>query len=360
MKIESRTPVRIDLAGGTLDIWPLYLFVRDALTINLGIDLFAQATLEELKPKERAEKGLITLESLDQSTQWSLHWDELASAQAPPSLDLHLRLFRHYSTKAKTGARNKHVKLTTRALSPAGAGLGGSSSLCIAIVGALSRWSGTKKESLIDIVRDIESQVLGVPAGLQDYYGAVYGGLQRIYWRVGSHLQEYYPKPTLLEIERRLLVFYSGRSRNSGINNWNVFKDLIDEGRDAKAAPRKGYKAKFETIAQATQELHLALQSKNWGAVGAAIAREWAARKTLAPGISTPEMEKAFGMGMAEGASAFKVCGAGGGGCFFFYIESGAPDAKARIIQKVTALPGVKHLPIHAVPRGLRVKTSNA
>ncbi len=366
-KIESKAPTRIDLSGGTLDIWPLYLFLKHPLTLNLGIDLFAETRIEEFEASSQTSdhSGRIWLQSEDQGHEMKLTWDELEDATAPPQLILHLKLLRHFTEKrVNAGLHDPRVSLslTTRARSPAGAGLGGSSALSVAMVGALASWARSGSDETaktldilsegtqhIDIVRDIETTVIQVPAGLQDYYGAMFGGLQALRWNPGAHERQWLPGGILAALEHRLLLFYSGQSRNSGINNWALYKAFIDREGDVRN--------QFQAIADATRFLEAALLDRDWDAAAKAIAREWEVRRGLAKGISTPEIDAAFEVARREGASAGKVCGAGGGGCFFVFVPSGDAELKARISKKVLAT-GVKALPFRAVTRGLEIKAS--
>jgi D-glycero-alpha-D-manno-heptose-7-phosphate kinase len=361
-KIISRAPTRIDLAGGTVDIWPLYLFLQDPITINLGIDLFAEAILEEKTPDQASGKDKcgITLRAEDQKTELKLPWKELHSAVVPPALELHIKLLRFFATERNF---ETEFSLSTRALSPAGAGLGGSSALSIAMIGALSAWAekNTGKRlglqgnmpadtvRLIDIVRDVETTVIKVPAGLQDYYGAMYGGLQTLRWLPGFHEREPMPEEILTGLEKRLVLFYSGQSRNSGINNWALFKNFIDRDQQVQS--------KFTRINDATHKLRHAFLKQNWKEAGAAIAEEWEVRRTLAPGITTPEIDQAFEIASRKfpGVSG-KICGAGGGGCFFLYFPEPLTAENRSWLTQELEKTGVRHLPFRAVPKGLDVR----
>jgi D-glycero-alpha-D-manno-heptose-7-phosphate kinase len=233
------------------------------------------------------------------------------------------------------------------------------------MIGALATWAkGDDSQPIepwhdgelyIEIVRDIETTVIQVPAGMQDYYGAMYGGLQSLRWGAGTHSREHLPNEVLTELEDRLLLFYSGQSRNSGINNWALFKGFID-GQD-------GVRSKFEKIATATTHLETALRARDWAAVGRAIAEEWDTRRTLAPGITTPEMDQAFKDAAKIAPISGKVCGAGGGGCFFVYIPTAdageRAEQKQQIIKALTA-GGLRSLPFRAVPHGLEVQVGRA
>ena len=368
-RIHSKAPTRIDLAGGTVDLWPLYLFLDQPLTINLGIDLFAESTLE-ITPRASQDDAVITLRSDDQGHELKLTWASLSTAVAPPQLELHLKLLKHFAHERLGHASRKEtafdLTLSTRARSPAGAGLGGSSTLCVSMSGVLASWArqGTQRETLdvlrdgeelLQVVRDIETTVIQVPAGVQDYYGAMFGGLQALRWGVGSHQRKWLPEGILADLEKHLLLFYSGQSRNSGINNWALFKGFIDNQNDVRA--------RFDKITRATHKLESALLSRNWAEAGQAIAEEWATRKTLAQGITTPEMEAAFQAAQAITPVSGKVCGAGGGGCFFVFLENALkPETEAlkSKIRDAFAQQGIRSLPFHAVPKGLEVSFSRA
>lgn len=345
-RIVSRAPTRIDLAGGTIDIWPIFLFLNRALTINAGINLFAEATLEKTTDRK------VHLRSEDQNIGMSFDWSEIDSISPHPALELHLRLLRYAAQKWNPpGLREHGLSLSTLAKSPAGAGLGGSSTLSVAIIGALAKGLRkeqevdplTEGESFIEIVRDVETKVIRVPAGLQDYYGAMFGGLQALRWRPGRHERNWLPEKLLAGLQKRLLLFYSGQSRNSGINNWVLFKGFIDQNADVRS--------KFERINEATLRLESALLSEDWEAIGRAIADEWSVRKTLASGISTPDIDRAFAEASKIAPVAGKICGAGGGGCFFVYLPD--PELKEKVREAVVAT-GARHLPFEFSSKGLQ------
>ena len=362
MIIDSRAPTRIDLSGGTLDLWPLHLFFERTMTINLGIDLWAQTHLEAVI----SGTPHAVLRAEDQKIEQKVSWEKILSPEPlalPPQLELHGKLLRFFARKRKTPPHGS-LLLQTQARSPAGAGLGGSSTLSVSLAGALSAWSRdgeapsptTDGEALIALVRDIETTVIRVPAGVQDYYGAMFGGLQALHWNPGSHNREWLPEATLKELEKRLVLFYSGQSRNSGINNWALFKQVIDGHEPTRVG--------FAGIAEATQRLHSALTQQDWSAVGSAISREWEFRRTLAQGITTQTIDQAFDEAQKFGAVGGKVCGAGGGGCFFLYLPEPADtprgaEQRQQIRMRLETL-GMKHLPFKAVARGLEVKVTRA
>lgn len=350
----SKAPTRVDLAGGTVDIWPIYLFLPGAITINLGIDLFAETTLE-VAEVPAGRKGAVRLLSKDQGVELTFGWDELATQKAPPQLELHLKLLRHFAHARTRSGGEIDLTLSTRAKSPAGAGLGGSSTLSVSMIGALGSWAEGAPidpqkvgEKFIEIVRDVETTVIQVPAGMQDYYGAMFGGLQCLKWLPGTNEREWLSPELLSGLESRLLLFYSGQSRNSGINNWALFKGFVDKDGEVRA--------KFEKIVAATRRLRAALEKRDWMEAGQAIAEEWKTRRTLAPGITTPEMDRAFAVAqkLFPGSSG-KVCGAGGGGCFFIYLPEPPEASKKAALESELSALGVRPLPFRAVPKGVEI-----
>jgi D-glycero-alpha-D-manno-heptose-7-phosphate kinase len=354
--IVSRAPTRIDLAGGTLDIWPIHLLLGEPATLNLGIDLVAETTLRLIETSDPSQQ--ILLNSKDQKSELYLSWKQLLHTSLPPSVELHGKLLRHFARAQPAVTEllersGKCLEMSTQAKSPAGAGLGGSSALSISLLGGLHRLffgeaplTSIVREELIAIARDIETTVIRVPAGLQDYYGAAFGGLQKLTWKAAHHHREALPSDTLRSLMGRILLFYSGQSRNSGINNWVLFKAFIDG--DSAVQER------FHGIAKATQTLHGALIKKDWQEAGRAIAQEWNIRRGFAPGISTPEIDQAFEKAFALGASAGKICGAGGGGCFFLWTDEENPQIHQRIVTTLQEL-GMRHLPFAPIENGLDV-----
>jgi D-glycero-alpha-D-manno-heptose-7-phosphate kinase len=300
MQILAKAPTRIDLSGGTLDIWPLYLFVGEARTINVAINLYATAKLESLPGKK------VSIVSKDQNA--SQDADDCAGLNHNGKLSLLTRLIHHF-------APTEGFRLETDCQAPAGAGLGGSSSLAIAVAGALNEFTAKKysAEDLIAVARDVEAQVLGIPTGEQDYYAATYGGFHSWHFKVQKVEREKYEIP-LEDLQERLLLVYSGQQRSSGMNNWQIIKNRIDG--DSNTVEM------LQMIKQETERVHRALQDQDWGEAYEGIHNEWIARKKLAPTITTPEIEEIIEFGITNGSRTGRVCGAGGGGCVVFVIDN--------------------------------------
>lgn len=334
MKITVQSPCRVDLAGGTLDIWPLYLFHDNAVTVNFAVDRYTSC---ELTPREDSK---IVLRSDDQKGEESFDsLDHLLAARKYklPLLAYIVRFFRPTSG----------FELSTNSEAPAGAGISGSSSLLITIASALNRWTGAayNLEKIREIAQNVEAQIIRVPTGCQDYYPAMYGGVSAIELTPAGILR----KPILVDLEdfnQRIVLAYTGKPRNSGINNWEVTKAHINGDRQVHK--------NFDRIAAIAHALRGALEASDWKQVARLIREEWSHRRKNAPGITTELIDRLIDGTKKAGARAAKVCGAGGGGCVFFLVEPGTKDAVSRVIESL----GAQVLPVSVAPRGVKVRTA--
>ena len=305
MRIETTAPTRIDLAGGTLDIWPLYLFHPGAQTVNAAISLRARATVET-----RADSRIVIRSEDTGATVEADDWRGLRDRRELRLLSLLVHFF-----------EVRGLNLTTSSESPAGAGIAGSSALNVAVCAALAQWNRThyEPEALLQIAMNVEAQAINVPTGLQDYRPALYGGIAALELEAdGVRRVALDVDPS--ELDRRVVLCYTGEPRNSGTNNWEIFKRHIDGDRHIFDC--------FEHIRDTAAAMRRALIESDWDGVGRAIAEEWKHRQQLAPGVSTPAIDALIARAMGAGATAAKVCGAGGGGCLVSY---GPPDRRAAI-----------------------------
>ncbi len=327
--IRSSAPTRIDLAGGTLDLWPLYLFFDCPPTLNAAINLYATV---ELRP--RRDKAIV-LESRDLGCQARFRGLQALPDKHP--LILLIKLIQFY--QPSTG-----LNLVTDCRAPAGSGIGGSSALNIALNGALNRFTGRRynREQMIEIAKNLETQVIDVPAGTQDYYAAMYGGVQYIHHPIVQTERGSLPL-NLKDLQRRFILCYTGKPHHSGINNWSVYKKAIDGNPKVRKS--------LARIAEVTRQMEKGLRQGRLARFDHWFHEEWKARKALAPGISTPQMDRMIRAAKSKGALAAKVCGAGGGGCVAFYVS---PDKKIPVQQALKSHGGTL-LDFKFVARGLIV-----
>lgn len=325
---EATAPTRIDLAGGTLDIWPLYLFHPGAVTLNVAIDRRALCRV-------RAGGQGVRIRSLDTGTQQqAARVADLLARDAPPLAAFLLQAL----------GIDQGIDLSTESRVPAGSGLGGSSALAVAIAAAAAEAIGRElpQDALWPLTRDAETRCLGVPAGIQDYLPAIHGGVLAIHLDAGRVRVE----PLALDFERlehHLLLVDAGLTRFSGQNNWEIFKARIDGDVRVRAA--------LDKVASVAVRMRAALLAGRYEDVGALVREEWAARKLLAPAITTPEIDLL--VAVAEGAGgAGKVCGAGGGGMVALWATRGG---RAKV-QAAVCAAGFSPMAFQVDRLGLRVE----
>ena len=336
MRITAKAPCRVDMAGGTLDIWPLYLFHHQAVTVNFAVDRYTTATIETRADAE------IHLRSTDLNREE--HFTSLAHLNATKKYKLPLLAWvvRHF-------APTIGFSLATDSEAPAGAGISGSSALIIAVSSVLTRLTGAghNLEKIREISQNIEAQIIRVPTGSQDYYPAMYGGVNALELSCAGITRHAIPVDPE-ELNRRFVLAYTGLPRNSGINNWEVMKAHID------GSPRV-YR-NFERIAAISNAMRNALQTANWSDAARLLREEWSFRRKNAPGISTPFIDHLIKTATRQGAEAAKVCGAGGGGCVFFLVS---PESKARVAASIVKEGGTV-LPASVALQGVKLNAKQA
>ncbi|MGA2329520.1 MAG: GHMP kinase [Bryobacteraceae bacterium] len=331
MKITAKAPCRVDLAGGTLDIWPLYLYHAHSVTVNFAVDRYACCVLET-----RGD-GKILLNSKDLGIEESFESLETLKAAPRYRLPLAAEVVRFFAPQ--TG-----FELRTDSEAPAGAGISGSSALIIAIASALNRLTGAgyKRGQLREISQNIEARIIRVPTGSQDYYPALYGGVSAVEMGVAGIVRKQI-QVDLEDFNQRIVLAYTGVPRNSGINNWEVIKAHIDGSRRVHR--------NFDVIAAIAQAMRGALERSDWTEVGRLLREEWAHRRKNAPGITTPLIDRLVAVTRKAGVTGAKVCGAGGGGCVFFLAARGARQKVSEAIER----EGATLVPVRVAPRGAKV-----
>lgn len=282
------------------------------MTVNFALSLRARVRIET-----RADQRII-LESRDRALSVESSVDRIDELANDPRLELLSKMVHFF--RPETG-----FHLVAHSEAPAGAGISGSSALAIALIGALNRLVGDRYEasSFIGLAANIETMVIKVPAGIQDYYPAYYGAVSCLHLRADEVKREQLPIITD-ELERRFVICYTGEPRMSGINNWEVFKRHIDGDREVFAI--------FERIRDAATAMRAAVLANDWKAVSEIMRAAYPNRKRLAPNITTPHMDRLVEKALANGAEAAKVCGAGGGGCIAFLCTEGRKEDVERAL----------------------------
>jgi D-glycero-alpha-D-manno-heptose-7-phosphate kinase len=333
MRYESLAPTRIDFAGGTLDIWPIYVLEEGSITINAAINRFARVCLR----KRNDRKIFITSKDFGKKIETSLD----SFSFLAKGFELPLRVIKYF--KPWFG-----FEMEIELQIPSGSGLGGSSSVAISIANLLNKLTrkNFSNSQLIHLISNIEAQVIKIPTGKQDYYPALYGGINAIYFSIdGVKCERLRPsKEFLKELNGRVILCYSGASRLSAITNWKILKRYIEgKGKTRKLIGR------IKTIAE---EMRDAFKSESLEIIGKLLDKEWENRKRLAIGITNKRTENIIKLAKSKGAIGAKVCGAGGGGCIIIF----AKERKKEIIEKALREKGIKLIDFEFVRRGAQIK----
>jgi D-glycero-alpha-D-manno-heptose-7-phosphate kinase len=327
MRVTTKAPCRVDLAGATLDIWPLYLFHEHSVTVNFAVDRYTSCIATT------RDDGAVSLCSRD------LRVEEKFASYTLPLLGYLVRFF-----APELALQEKGIHLESDSEAPAGAGISGSSALMIAVASALNKLTGSryKLDKLREIVQNVEAQVIRVPTGAQDYFPAMYGGVSAIELSPAGVTRSALPVQAS-ELNQRFVLAYTGAPRNSGINNWEVMKAYIDGD---QAVQRN-----FDRIASVSNRMRNALSNNDWQAAGSLMREDWSNRKKNIPGITTPLIDEMIAAAARVGSTGAKVCGAGGGGCVVFLVEPTAKEKTARALEAT----GAQVLDAKVAPKGVQV-----
>lgn len=311
--LSVSVPNRVDLAGGTLDIFPLYLLVPGSKTVNAAISV---ESVVEVRYLSRRRAARIV------STNYGISADARDTHGFP--VDGKLGLLSH---ALRFHEPLRGVEFLFRNEAPVGSGIGASSALLVATLLALDRLAGIRRpwEETARAAMEIEACHLGTLTGRQDYIAALRGGVLGIDFTPGRVVAERLvptaPFPKALTAHG--ILADTGKAHHSGATNWRMIRRAIE----GDAAVLR----KFGRIAAASKAAWAGVSAGDVGAVADAVSEEWAVRKTLAPGVTTPAVEKALSSRtlkkLLRGA---KLCGAGGGGMLFGILRdpSGRPSAE--------------------------------
>ncbi|HEV7669525.1 MAG TPA: hypothetical protein VGS22_13455 [Thermoanaerobaculia bacterium] len=296
--MHCRAWCRIDLAGGTLDIWPLGLAFPGARTVNVAIDVAVRLTLipsPDGRYRIRQGGGEIIASCADAliAGEESALFGVFAGALDLPPFELDLA-----------------------SDSPRGGGLGGSSAIGVAFLALAEEVFDlplSSAESRVHLARDLEARLMGLPTGIQDHYPALLGGALEILHRPGGERVRRLAVD-LDALSDHLLLVDTGASHFSAGQNWQVVRRFLEW--DVKVCSALG------EIAAVAEAMASALEANDFATAGGLLRREWQARSRLAEGISTPKIEELLDRSMALGGWGGKACGAGAGGCVALLVPS--------------------------------------
>jgi len=324
--VRAESPCRADLAGGTLDIWPLGMLHPGSLTVNAAIPVMVQLDVDLEGPPGEVWHAIGDAE-----------WSRLDESVATTDLSAAVA----FTIRPEGG-----VRVRVRSQANLGSGLGGSSAYAVALARGILTLLGVEMddERLVVLARDLEARVLTVPTGLQDHWAAIRGGVLAVHHEPGGErIERLSVDPEW--VGERLTIFDTGITHHSGMVNWQVIRRRLDGDPDTTAA--------LEGIAEAARVCREMMIAGDEQGVGSAVAAEWDSRKRLAPEVCPPELETIADASLAAGASAIKACGAGGGGSVLLWH---APEAREDIVSALgTTAPKGRIVSTEVAKIGCRV-----
>ena len=342
MKVCFKSPCRIDLAGGTQDLWPLYHFFDDAQIIHMAISINSYCQIEH---NPISKKFSLSVHSLDLGKKKSFSSIQALkkyahNRQNPLSW---LALVSHYFL-SQTETLSGHYILRTKSEIPPGSGLGGSSVMGVSLAKAWLKILSLKVPralALQSILRNLESVQLGKPAGEQDYIPALFGGLLCFKLTYEGKTVRPLNSDVAQYLAEHCCLIYTGKPHHSGLNNWDIYQKFLSKHKQVCASLQD-----INTIANKMISLAEKGNFKNFARL---LNAEWTARQKLSPTVNAKELQQAWKLARKHGATARKACGAGGGGCLLVCFNS--PQKKHAFQEQHTP----KHwqlYPIHPAKKG--------
>jgi len=318
MMVRSRAPVRICDIGG----WTDTHFAKRGAVLNIAVDLYAHCLLRQREqPRQKhtvygyrtyedmGHNG-VTLRALDLGTE--LEISDVQQIEYDGNLDL-LK-----AAVKRVGAANG-LDVTVWADAPPGCGVGTSAAVAVALIDALSLFTGGHMvpHEIAALAQQLESEELGLECGVQDQFAAAYGGIcfMEIEYPEVSLSQLDVGDETLRELEERLVLVYVGQSRLSDAVHRRVIEGYRSGERQVAQA--------LDMLRQTPYEMKDALLSGSLADVADAMNRNWEAQKLLHPSIANDVIERAFEVAISSGACGGKANGAGGGGSITFLAKPG-------------------------------------
>ncbi len=332
--VRAVVPNRVDIAGGTLDIFPLYLLVPGSMTVNAAIHVESVVSIHAIRGPAR-----LVSENFSRRL-------EAPNTHVFPSKGA----FGLVAAGLKSFPPRSGIELRFRNEAPVGSGIGASSALLVATMLAMGRLLGVRRgwREVAREAMEIEAAHLRNLTGCQDHIAALRGGIQGIRYLPGRTEPERIGPGS--QVGRKLAMHGfladTGTSHFSAELNWRMIRAAIGGNREALR--------RFRGIANAARDSWEALSAGEIDRVGSAIAREWEIRRTTARGISTKAVDHLFSSPeFRMRVSGAKLCGAGGGGMMFGLLRE--PGERERVESSLRRR-GISCYPfrISAGPRILR------
>lgn len=320
MIYRSKAPLRIGLAGGGTDVSP-YSDLYGGAILNATLSLYAHATIEPIEEKQ------IILHAIDQNEEECRECTDELPIQGKLMLlkGVYNRIQKDYGVPAK------NFRLSTFVDAPAGSGLGTSSTLVVAIVGAFVEMLRLPlgEYDIAHYAYEIERKDLGLAGGKQDQYAATFGGVNYMEFYDGDKVivnplrikQQY-----LFELENNLLLYYTSKSRESAKIIEQQASNVVNQKETSIDA--------MHQLKQQAQMMKEALLKGRLHEIGEILDFGFQQKRKMAAGISNELMDEIYETAKAAGATGGKISGAGGGGFMIFYCPGNSKYNVARSLER--------------------------
>lgn len=320
---RSKAPLRIGLAGGGTDVSP-YCDLYGGAVLNATISLYAHASIEPV------DDGTIIIEAVDRNETATLNLAEQLPIDG--HLDLAKGVYNHLVRQY--GPVPSGFKLTTSVDAPAGSGLGSSSTLVVAIVGAFTEWLKLPlgEYDIAHTAYVIEREDLGMAGGKQDQYSATFGGVNFMEFFADDRvIVNPLPvkKRVLAELSNNLVLYFTSTSRLSST--------IIEaQTRNVQNKNEQSIEAMHQLKKQA-EMMKEALLKGQVDEVGPILDFGFRYKKQMAADISNDKLDGIYETALKHGATGGKITGAGGGGFMMFYCPG---NTKYAVIEALKQFGG--------------------
>ena len=336
MIIRSKAPFRIGLAGGGTDVSP-YSDLYGGCVLNATISLYAQANIEPRTDNKIVFRIPQTNESYEFDSAPHLAID---GGKADLMKGIYNRIIKDYHQQPLS------FTLTCSLEVPFGSGLGTSSTLAIAIIGAYAEWLSLPlgEYDLAYLAYIVERIDLKQAGGKQDQYAAAFGGFNFMEFSADDKVivnPLRVRNEIINELSNNLLLYYTNSSRNSG-------DIIIEQQKNVQSQKSKSIEAMHQ-IKQQAFEIKEAILKNKLDDIGQILHAGWTYKRNMADGISTPLFEEIYSTAIGTGSTGGKISGAGGGGYVFFYCPNNTRFDVARALEKL----GGKVQPYSFTKKGL-------
>lgn len=365
--VWSRSPVRIDLAGGWTDTPPYCLYVGGNV-VNVAIELNGQPPLQVyIKPSKEYK---IILRSIDLGAMNVVStWDELrnfhtiGSPFSIPKAALALAGFlpefseeKHSSLSDQLKTFGAGIEITLLSAIPAGSGLGTSSILAATVLGALSDFCGlTWDKNEIGNRTLILEQLLTTGGGWQDQYGGILHGLKLLQTDEGfdqTPAVRWLPEYLFTDAEYNSchLLYYTGITRTAK----NILSEIV-RGMFLNSAQHLSLLTEMKAHAL---DMYDAIQHGDFSLYGSLIKKTWELNKALDSGTNPPAIEYMISQ-ITDYVQGYKLPGAGGGGYLYMVAKDPAAAVKIKqILQESKGSDNARFVDMNLSRTGLQISRS--